>query len=276
MAERNRRAPHTPGAPNGQRTVATMQIVAYLDDLLDTGNVPDYPGALNGLQLDNAGTVRRIAAAVDFSMRSIDGALQSGSDLLLVHHGMFWGGVQPIRGPLYARISRLVRHDAAVYASHLPLDRHALYGNNALLAAELGLEPDGDFAAYRGVSIGVRGGADVATATIAARADGLARRYQGTARTTPIDPARRTRAWAICTGAGASSETLREARALGIDTLVVGEGPHHTAVEADELGIAVIYAGHYATETLGVRALAAHLSDRFGIPWTFVDAPTGL
>ena len=87
---------------------------------------------------------------------------------------------------------------------------------------------------------------------------------------------RRTRAWGICTGGGASSDTLREARERGLDTLIVGEGPHHTAVEADDSGIAVIYAGHYATETLGVRALAAHLSDRFGMPWVFLEAPTGL
>ncbi|MGI8546186.1 MAG: Nif3-like dinuclear metal center hexameric protein, partial [Gemmatimonadaceae bacterium] len=83
-------------------------------------------------------------------------------------------------------------------------------------------------------------------------------------------------AWAVCTGAGASSDTLTEAVETGVDTLIVGEGPHHTAVEAEEKGIVVIYAGHYATETLGVRALAAHVSDRFGIPWTFIEAPTGL
>jgi putative NIF3 family GTP cyclohydrolase 1 type 2 len=80
----------------------------------------------------------------------------------------------------------------------------------------------------------------------------------------------------VCTGAGASSDTLREAHALGIDTLIVGEGPHHTAVAADDLGLIVIYAGHYATETLGVRALADHLTTTFGIPSTFISAPTGL
>ena len=86
---------------------------------------------------------------------------------------------------------------------------------------------------------------------------------------------RRTRRWALCTGAGASSDTLREAAELGVDTLIVGEGPHHTAVEAGELGIAIIYAGHYATETLGVRALAQHVGERFSVPWTFIPAPTG-
>jgi putative NIF3 family GTP cyclohydrolase 1 type 2 len=80
----------------------------------------------------------------------------------------------------------------------------------------------------------------------------------------------------MCSGAGASSETLQEAASLGADTLIVGEGPHHTAVEATELGITVIYAGHYATETLGVKAIARHLAEKFGIDWTMIHAPTGL
>jgi putative NIF3 family GTP cyclohydrolase 1 type 2 len=93
---------------------------------------------------------------------------------------------------------------------------------------------------------------------------------------TPIEPGRLTRQWAICTGAGAGVETLREAAARGIDTLIVGEGPHWTAVDGPEAGLVIIYAGHYATETLGVRALAAQVSDRFGIPHEFINAPTGL
>lgn len=255
---------------------ATASIVEYLDDVLETASVPDYSNALNGLQLANSGTVTRIAAAVDFSTRTVAGAVNAGADMLLIHHGMFWSGLRRIEGKDYARLRALIQHDLAVYSSHLPLDRHPLYGNNALLATELGLEPDNDFARYKTISIGVRGSSDVETATLVARADAFARSHGGTARTTPSGPERRTRSWAICTGAGASSETLREAAEMGIDTLIVGEGPHHTAVEAEESGITVIYAGHYATETLGVQALAAHVSDRFGVPWTFIPAPTGL
>lgn len=254
----------------------TTLIVRYLDDLLETDSVPDYPNALNGLQLANSGSVNRVAAAVDFSLRTVTAAADADANLLIVHHGMFWGGLQPIRGKYFDRIRALLGHDIAVYSSHLPLDRHALYGNNALLAAELGLEPSAEFARFKTISIGVAGESDVATTELASRADAFARSHGGSARTTPIDAERRTRAWAICTGAGASTETLNEARDRGIDTLIVGEGPHHSAVDADESGIAVIYAGHYATETLGVRALAAHVSDRFGVPWTFIEAPTGL
>ena len=255
---------------------ATTLIVQYLDDLLDTRSIPDYPNALNGLQLANDGQVTRIAAAVDFSLRTVAGAAEAKANLLIVHHGMFWSGLEPMRGTVFTRMKTLIANGIAVYSSHLPLDRHALYGNNALLAAELGLEPSNEFARFKNISIGVMGESDIDTSVLAVRADEFAQSQGGSARTTPIDDGRRTRRWAICTGAGASSETLREARESRIDTLIVGEGPHHSAVDAEESGIVVIYAGHYATETLGVRTLAAHVSDRFGLPWTFIEAPTGL
>jgi dinuclear metal center YbgI/SA1388 family protein len=251
-------------------------IVDHLDVLLATADTPDYGPALNGLQLANAGEVHGVAAAVDYSMAGVEGAIAAGANLLLLHHGMFWSGAQPIRGVAYERLRRLVAHDVAVYASHLPLDRHPTLGNNVLLARELGLEPTGEFARYKTISVGMRGEADVATATLVARAQALAGTFAGTVVATPHGAERRTRRWGICTGAGASSESLQEAATLGLDTLIVGEGPHHTGVEARELGIVVVYAGHYATETLGVRALARHVGEEFGVPWTFIDAPTGL
>jgi dinuclear metal center YbgI/SA1388 family protein len=252
------------------------EIAEHLDEVLQTRDTPDYGGALNGLQLDNREPIRGVAAAVDFSRRAIEGAIERGANLLLVHHGMFWAGAQPVRGAAYERLKLLMTHDVAVYASHLPLDRHPELGNNVLLARALGLTPAGEFARYKTISIGVRGEADVATAELVRRAAGFAASHGGTAVATPFADGRRTRRWAICTGAGASAETLREAAELAVDTLVVGEGPHHTAVEAVETGIAVVYAGHYATETLGVRAAAELVSARFGVPWSFVEAPTGL
>jgi dinuclear metal center YbgI/SA1388 family protein len=255
---------------------ALTDVVAHLDALLETATTPDYGGALNGLQLANTGQVRAVAAAVDFSLAAIEGAIAAEADLLLVHHGMFWGGAQPIRGASYQRLSRLFTHDVAVYASHLPLDRHPELGNNVLLARELDLVPGGTFAQYKTIAVGVQGEADVATAELVARARTLAAAHGGDVVVMPHPADRTTRRWGICTGAGASSDTLHEAQQLGLDTLIVGEGPHHTAVEARELGIVVIYAGHYATETLGVRALAAHVAATFDVPWTFVDAPTGL
>ena len=138
------------------------------------------------------------------------------------------------------------------------------------------MDPSGEFASYKGKSIGVRGEADVATADIAQRARAFAEQHGGTAVTTQLTDNRRTLRWAICTGAGASAETLQEAADTGIDTLIVGEGPHWTAVQAADAGIAIIYAGHYATETLGVTALGQHLAERFDLELTVVNAPTGL
>lgn len=251
-------------------------IATRLDGLLRIGEIPDFPPALNGVQLENRSPIRGVAVAVDVSLRTIDGAIERGANLLVVHHGLFWGGVQPFRGPLYERLYRLLVNDIALYSAHLPLDAHPTLGNNVLLARELGLVPAGGFGRYETIHVGVHGEANVATREIVDRARAFARAHGGEVVATPVGRDRMTRRWAIVTGAGARTETLREAHALGVDTLIVGEGPHHTAVEAPELGIAVVYAGHYATETLGVRALGMLLGEEFGIPWHFVEAPTGL
>jgi dinuclear metal center YbgI/SA1388 family protein len=251
-------------------------IAGHLDAVLGTDAIPDYPGAFNGVQLANEGPITRIAASVDVSRRVIDAAIRGGANFLLVHHGMMWGGPQRITGATYDRLRLLMAHNLAVYASHLPLDAHPKFGNNVLLAQTLGLEPVAGFARYRTIDVGVRGECDRETAELFSHAAEFARLHGGVARSTEIGRGRRTRRWGICTGAGASSETLLEAQALELDTLIVGEGPHHTAVAADDAGLVVIYAGHYATETLGVRALAEHLTSTFDIPSVFIAAPTGL
>lgn len=252
------------------------EVAEHLDSMLRTREIPDYPSAINGVQLANEGEIRAVASAVDCSMRTIRGAIDAGANLLVLHHGLFWSGLQPIRGPLYRRLTALLSHDIAVYASHLPLDAHPEIGNNVLLARALGLAPSDGFATFQSVQIGVRGTSDLPTIELQRRAAEFARRYRTDLRASAFAPERRTRRWAICTGAGASADTLREAIRAGVDTLIVGEGPHWTAVDADELGLVILYAGHYATETLGVQALAENVGTRFGLPWTFVDAPTGL
>ena len=271
-ANQNSGSPHK-YAPGLMTT--SIDIASYTDELLLTANTPDYPSAVNGLQLENRSQIGGIAAAVDFSTRAIRGAIENKANLLIVHHGMFWGGLGPYTGPAYRTLKTLMENDIAVYSSHLPLDRHPTLGNNVLLAAELGLTPTGSFARYEDTFIGVRGESDIETAALAARARGFAKSY-GEMRTSAIPIGRRTRSWGICTGAGASAETLSEARIAGIDTLIVGEGPHWTAVHAEEHELAIIYAGHYATETLGVCALAQHLAEKYKVPWSFVSAPTGL
>lgn len=252
------------------------EIVQYLDATLDIADVPDYPQALNGLQVANRGTVSRVAAAVDFSSTTVDVAVRTGAQLLLVHHGMFWAGQQRITGRHFARLRALFEHDVAVYSAHLPLDVHPVLGNNAQLAEYLGLIPDGGFAKYQTIDVGLTGPAEVRTKELVDKMGALAREQGGALVTTTCEADRMTRRWAICSGAGASSSTVAEAVERGIDTLIVGEGPHHTAVEARDVGIAIIYAGHYATETFGVRALAKTLADRFHLESSFIEAPTGL
>ncbi len=255
---------------------ALHEIAEFLDTILHTATTPDSSGAVNGIQVETDADIRRIAAAVDARERTIEMARAAGAQLLIVHHGLFWGGVQPLRGPFFRRMRALLRERIGVYSSHLPLDAHPDFGNNALLARALGLEPSEKFARYETIDIGVAGRCDLPTSELVRRATEFAARYATVVRTAGISSGRTTRHWAICSGAGAGSDTLQECAAREIDTLIVGEGPHHSAVDADELGIAVVYAGHYATEVLGVRAIAEHAAAHFGLEWSFLDAPTGL
>ncbi len=245
-------------------------IVAYLDDYLRIGSLPDEPQALNGLQVESVGRVSRVGAAVDACQATIDLARSSSVDLLIVHHGLFWSGLEPVVGKHFKRLRTLLAHGIALYASHIPLDCHPTVGNNAVLAGRLGTTDLTPFGEYQGTSIGVAGSLDVERTELRER---ITRELGVAPRVIETGPARISRI-GIVTGAGASA--LREARAAGIDTLLTGEGPHYTYLEAEELGLNLILAGHYATETVGVKALAAHLQDRFDLPWEFIDHPTGL
>jgi dinuclear metal center YbgI/SA1388 family protein len=246
------------------------ELVEYLDDFLRVSEVPDYPNALNGLQVASDRQVTRITAAVDASEKAIEKAIALGSELLLVHHGMFWDGLGPVTGVRYRKLKRCIDGGLAVYGSHIPLDLHPQVGNSAVLARELGIELEGTWADYRGVDIGVWGRLDLTREALAARLDEL---LGSRVRMIPGGPERLKRV-GVVTGAGGGM--IREAIRAGLDALVTGEGAHHTYFEAMEGGITVYYGGHYATETWGVRALAAHLEQRFGLPWDFLDLPTGM
>ena len=256
--------------------VPLASIAAHADALLRVRETPDYPQALNGIQVAHRGPVKKIAAAVDTSARTIRAAADAGANLLLVHHGLFWGGLQPLTGPHYSRVRLLLDHDVALYSAHLPLDAHPTFGNSFLLARAIGLEPGAGFARHETIECGVRGPSDLPTAELVSRLDVFAKSHGGGAIASAFSPERRTRHWAICSGSGVTANTIREAVDHGVDTLISGEGPHWSAVDAEEKGLVIVYAGHYATETLGVRALAEHLSSTFAVPWTFIAAPTGL
>lgn len=246
------------------------ELVDHLDGYLRIAELPDYPHALNGLQVENSGEVTRLAAAVDASAAAVAETVQRGCDLLLVHHGLFWDGNRPLTGRRYRRLKPLLEHDVAVYSAHLPLDAHPQVGNNAVLARELGVQTEGEFGEYHGAQIGVWGTLELRREALAARLDEV---LGGPIKLLPGGP-ERVRRVGVLTGGGGGM--IPAALAAGLDALVTGEGAHHTYFDAVEGGINVYYGGHYATETWGVRALAEHLAERFGLPWEFLDLPTGL
>jgi len=246
------------------------EITGFIDALLDIQNVADWPNALNGLQLANLGHVGSIGAAVDAGEETLRKAEAAGIDLLLVHHGLFWSGLEPITGAAFRKISLAIRGDMAIYSAHLPLDVHPALGNNALLARALGLAATEPFFFEKGRFIGLK-------ARVSMPLEELVRRVEaavgGPVKVFGGGPAQVGTAGIVTGGAGGE---VSRAAAEGVDTFITGEGPHHSAIAAGELGVNLLLAGHYATETFGVKALAAHVAEKFGLPWQFIDHPTGL
>jgi dinuclear metal center YbgI/SA1388 family protein len=245
-------------------------IARYCDKTLRTAEVQDYEGAQNGLQVENQGNVSRIAAAVDASLATVKLAIKAGADLLVVHHGLFWGASHPWTGKRYELLRLLLDHNCAVYSSHLPLDAHPRLGNNARLCAELHLTRLTPFYFDRGQFLGFQARQRISRLELAAR---LGRATGTEPLIIPAGPNICQRIGVVTGGAGSE---LKKAAAEGVDTFITGEGPHWTFALAEELALNVLYGGHYATETFGVKALAAELSRRFKVPWTFLDHPTGL
>src|SRR5207244_2568836 len=250
--------------------MSLSKIVAYTDKFLRISEIGDWDNALNGLQIENSGRVTKIGAAVDASTRTLSGAAKQDVDLLIVHQGLFWAGLKPVRGILRRQLQIAFENDIALYSAHLPLDLHPQVGNNAQLARALGLRSTTPFFEEKGQLIGLK-------ARAAMSRDQLLRKLEkslgGAVKTFNFGPPK-TKLLGIVTG-GAGGEIDRVAQEK-IDTFITGEAPHWAAVAAEELGINLILGGHYATETFGVKALAAHLSKRFKLQWTFLDCPTGL
>ena len=247
-------------------------LVSHLDTELRIAEIADYSNALNGLQLENhQGKVTKIVAAVDATLPVMRKAVAVGADLLIVHHGMFWSGLQTWTGPVFQKLKLCHDSGLAVYSAHLPLDVHPVLGNNAQIAQALGLTPAGGFLEYKGSNVGV-------TADHTMPLEELTTRFKNALAGSSVHVCgggpKTTRKIGISSG-GSGSEVAAAAKA-GIDTFITGEGPHWSYTLAEEVGINVLYGGHYATETFGVKALAAHIEAKFGIPWEFVDHPTGL
>ncbi|MCI0535248.1 MAG: Nif3-like dinuclear metal center hexameric protein [Verrucomicrobiales bacterium] len=250
--------------------IPLRKIVQHCDRLLQKNQFQDYDGAVNGLQVENRGHVSRMAAAVDGSLATIHMAVKAKADLLIVHHGLFWNPSHPWTGKRYETISLLIENDLAVYSSHLPLDAHPRLGNNAGLCATLGFKNLKPFFFERGQPLGLRTTANVSREGLRSR---LSQAVGGRVTLIPGGPAMCRRIGVVTGGAGSH---LKLAATEGVDTFITGEGPHWTYALAEELGVNVLYAGHYATETFGVKALAAYLAKKFDLPWEFLDHPTGL
>jgi dinuclear metal center YbgI/SA1388 family protein len=247
---------------------ALADIVRFLDSELRITEIPDYSGAVNGLQLQNDGTVTRVASAVDASLPVIRKAIAAGADLLIVHHGMFWQGAQPLTGAFYQKIHEAMKANLAIYSVHLPLDVHPQWGNNALLAEAIGMTPTGTFLPYKGQPVGLTGEIELTREELQHR---LETAVGGPVLLCPAGP-ERIRRIGLCTG-GAGSEV---AAAAGLDAFVTGEGPHWSYPLAEEMGMNLYLAGHYATETFGVRQLGNALASCYGVEAEFLDHPTGL
>jgi dinuclear metal center YbgI/SA1388 family protein len=247
-------------------SVPLETLVQFCDERTRRLAVKDFPGAVNGLQFSKRGAVRKIAAAVDAGLEPFREAARRGADFLIVHHGLFWSPQQPVTGVLYEKYRLLFEHDIAVYSCHLPLDAHPEIGNNAVLAAKLGLTVESWFLEHEGVPMSAlcdtRG---ITRSELAARLRMLfPRTYTGIEFGSDTPPR-----VAILTGSGRSA--LGALAAAGCDTLVTGELREEHFNAAQENRWNLYPCGHYATEVFGVDALAREASARFGIPCEFIE-----
>jgi dinuclear metal center YbgI/SA1388 family protein len=237
-------------------------IVRHADELLDVSRWPEF--APPGLQVVGADEVTRIVCAVSATRDVLEQAVERGAELVLVHHGLFWRS-EPlvVDARLRGRLEALFRGNASLVAYHLALDAHPELGNSVQLATRVGARDEGAFGAV--------GRACVFEPEVGL--DELVDRVRAATERTPLvlghGPAS-VRRLAVATGA--AGYDLVQAAREAFDALLTGEAEEPSAAAARELGITLIAAGHHATERLGVQALAAHLADRFGLAWEFVDS----
>jgi dinuclear metal center YbgI/SA1388 family protein len=247
------------------------ELVGYLDNYLRVEEIEDK--SQNGLQVEGPDEVTKVAFAVDGCQRSFEQAVDEGAQLLVVHHGLFWSESTLLTEIHFHRVKTLIEGRCGLYAMHLPLDAHPEVGNNVELARLLKLEDIRPFAEYHGLEIGVLGVLDPPLdmpAFIGRLVEALGR--------PPIrvlDYGPEEIRSVGCVSGGAASMMDQAARE-GVDAYVTGETSHASYHEAIERGLNVFFAGHYATETLGVKALARHVEDTFDIETVFLDIPTGM
>ena len=245
------------------------ELLTYLDEYLQIAQIPDYGPQGLQVEADNS-HIQRVALAVDTAPVTIQAAAAWQADMLLVHHGIFWRNVEPLTGPLGARVRQLLANGINLYAAHLALDAHPEVGNNAVLARLLGVEVTGWWCEAKGTQIGVLGNLNI---SIEALLQKVNQQLQTDARLLSYGP-KSVRRLAVVSGFGA--DRIAEAKANGADTFLTGETSHANYWGASDYGINVIFAGHYATETVGVKALGELLVQKFGLETQFFDFPTAM
>lgn len=244
------------------------ELCTYLDEYLRIAEIADYGPQGLQIETDNS-TVQKIALAVDSAPAVIQAAADWGADMLLVHHGILWGGPQKIAGPFGERVRCCMRSGVNLYAAHLPLDAHPEVGNNAILAKMLGLDDLTWWGAMKGTPLGVCG--DINPSLLKDVIAKLDANLNTQSRLLKHGPST-VRRIAIMSGGGAGE--VEEAAAMGADTYITGETSHSQYWLASDFGLNVIFSGHYATETVGVQALGDHLVEKFGVETRFFDFPT--
>jgi dinuclear metal center YbgI/SA1388 family protein len=246
------------------------ELVEYLDELLEVASIEDRSN--NGLQLEGAAKVERVAFAVDASLAAFEAAVDAGAQMLVVHHGLFWGEPIMVTGTHRRRLQVLLVASVSLYAVHLPLDFHPQLGNNAVLARWLGLQDVAPFGLYKGYPAGVAGTLPQAVGLGAFAAQVEEVLGEPVIRIWPFGPSVVRRVGIV---SGGASFLLDQAAEAGVDVYLTGEMSHSAYHQAQELGLNVVFGGHYATETAGLKALADHLAYEFGLTTVFLDLPTG-
>jgi dinuclear metal center YbgI/SA1388 family protein len=247
------------------------ELTQYLDNYLNIKQIID--SSKNGLQVEGPEEIKRIAFAVDSSLAGFRLAVERGAGLLIVHHGLFWGNEQVLTGRRFQRIKTLIEGRVGLYAAHLPLDVHDEVGNNIELARILSLEVTGRFGDYHGVPIGIACNPRSGSIDRDAFVDLANARLHVRCVVQDYGPSE-IRTIGVCSGAAA--DMIDQAASGGFDLFFTGETNHTYAHAAEEHGINAVYAGHYATETVGLKALAGHLASTFGVETVFIDLPTGM
>ena len=236
---------------------------------MDIENIQDSPRAVNGLQVQNTAVIRKVGLAVDACKATIEMAVERDCQMMFVHHGIFWGGLQPVRGPHYDKLSAFIRANVGLYAAHLPLDMHPVLGNNRALADQIGLEHPEAFGEYEGQLIGLKGKVKRQPALQLGQ---LLEEQLGV----PVKVIGEGDVERVGLVTGGAGDIIGQAVKEGLDCYITGEGANHQFHDAVEGGCVLMFAGHYATETGGVKAVGKHLEQQFGLQTEFLDYPTGL